>query len=109
MGWQINVVHNDLVVSKECFEKLDEWANNNDQCLYHDSKDGTIGFDYDAMEHMCAPLYEDDFLNILKEYKVNGQVCFSSVDGDNAGENWGFEFKDGEMKHLKGKVIWEAV
>jgi len=107
MSWSIGVVKNDLKVSKECFEKLNAWAEDNDQCLYHNSGDGTIGFDHDAMEHMSAPLYDDDFLGILKEYKVNGSVCFSSVEGDDAGENWGFQFTDGELKQLKGRLVWE--
>ena len=45
----------------------------------------------DHMEHMDY-LWNESIINKLKEMKVKGDITFGSLDGDNAGDNWGYRF-----------------
>lgn len=71
---------------------------------------GKLVFNPDHMEHMdyvCQP----KVLAVLKKHKVRGDICFSSNEGDNKGQKWGYHFDgEGGMTKLKWvKRKWEKV
>jgi hypothetical protein len=109
MGWQISVQVNDVVITKECAQELFDASEKQHQTWYEVDEvmesDGTLYFNSDHMEHMDY-VSNPEYLEILKKYKVNGDICFSSADGDNSGANWGYRFKDGEMVTLTGVVTY---
>ncbi|MFP5446682.1 MAG: hypothetical protein ACLGIY_24440 [Betaproteobacteria bacterium] len=66
-----------------------------------------LNFDEDSMEHMDF-VWNDEVLAVLADAKVNGRVTFGSLEGNNAGEFWGYDFKDGLMTKLTGAIHWSA-
>lgn len=61
----------------------------------------------DHMEHMD---YVWKIEKELKKLKVQGDITFSSLDGDNAGTSWGYRFDgNGGMKKLKGVLTFVEV
>ena len=106
MGWHIAVAKNDLVVSSEFQERLEEAADNNGHSIFFD--ENVIEFDYDAMEHMDF-MDEPWATEILSEAKANGTVIFSSSEGDNAGGYWGYQYTDGMVTELSKKQCLEAL
>ena len=113
MGWQISLQINNVVITKECAQELFDACEKHHNRTWYEvdevmEEDGTLYFDCDHMEHMDYVSYPE-YLAILKKYKVNGDICFSSADGDNSGENWGYRFKDGVMTELTGVVTYVEV
>jgi len=115
MGWSIECLENTLKISRECAEELYfnglheyYWPEDDEDDRLeqvYDEETGLIEFNPDHMEHQDF-LFRDDVQAILKKHKVNGEVLWTSADGDNCGENWGYRFKDGECTRLKGTVLW---
>jgi len=111
MGWRIHVVVNTVDISRDCAEDILEnandegaWSDIDDVCV-----DGKLHFNQDDMEHMDYLGNNDNVIPILKKHKVKGDVCFSSLEGDNAGENWGYRFDGkGGMRELVGGSIWKV-
>jgi hypothetical protein len=112
MGWHISLQINNVAISDECAAELLEKCPHIFES-YDDDFDGvregtTLWFNYDHMEHMDY-VGDSKVLAVLKTHKVNGDICFSSADGDNSGSNWGYRFKDGAMTRLKGVVTYVEV
>lgn len=100
MGWYISLRNNTIEFSEECAKELFALYD----CPWDDFKELKIdnfryklGFSRWHKEHMDYLCHRDDILDILLKYKVNGYVEFASLDGDNAGDNWTYHFKDGVM------------
>lgn len=109
MGWHISLLKNEVkITNKKCAEELKKLRERDygpmgieDVCY-----DGWIVFNPDDMEWMDY-LSDSKFLNVLKKYKVKGDICFGSEEGDNAGEYWGYRFDgEGECKKLVGNIVW---
>lgn len=110
MGWNISLVDNTVRFSKECAEEL--FAVGEEDEIWFGleelkDQDGNykLTFFEDHMEHMDY-VYREDILSILKKYKVNGDITFTSNQGDNSGSSWGYRFKDGELTKLVGKIVF---
>jgi hypothetical protein len=113
--WRINLVENNLEISKECAEELmkieDTYSLPWDD--YHYGEDawptenygqgGNLFFDMGAYEHMDY-VWNEDVQAILLKHKVNGQIIFNSFDGDNSGKAWGYVFNDGVCTEVKGSA-----
>ena len=131
MGWNINLVKNTVRVPLQCAREI---VQSNTDIGYTISSDhacfdmklekyvwtdsaiddaveawapgGELYFDYDHMEHMD---YVQDVAEILQKHKVEGDIAFSSGEGDNAGETWCYRFdgKGGmDLVSKELKSIW---
>jgi len=103
MGWSIANLDNTVKISKSCMEDLKRFEEELGIDFYSDDE---LYFNSDHMEHMDY-LWNEEVLEVLKKHKVNGRVTFGSLEGDNAGSFWGYDFKDGEVTHLEGEVVWK--
>lgn len=104
MGWQIAELKNTVKISKAAEKEITEWAQKTidiDDVVYN----GKLYFNPDYMEHMDF-LWQEGFDEIAEKFKLNGEVCFGSLDGDNAGEFWGYRFTKGKMTFLTGEISW---
>ena len=126
--WHINLEKNEVVINKKIakelfhcgaqvcssweMELLDESdAGLINCCVGYRDKDNTIKlyFNPDHMEWMDY-VWEEKILAVLKKHKVKGDICFSSNDGDNKGEKWGYRFDGkGKMIKLNGTNGWKEV
>lgn len=44
---------------------------------------------------------------VLLKHKVKGDICFGSLEGDNADQFWGYRFDGkGNVQDLEGKLQW---
>ncbi len=105
MGWHISNLVNTVKVSKKAAKAINEWAEKE---IYEEEvvRGSKLYFNPDHLEHMDF-LWQDGFEELAKELKLNGEVCFGSLEGDNEGEFWGYRFKDGVMTKLSGKLVWD--
>lgn len=113
MSWSIyemvNTVDN---IPNECIHDLFDEAQDYEGQIWADPKEvvderGLLRFDPELMEHMDY-LANDKAIRVLKRYEVEGDICFGSLEGDDAGEFWGYRFDGkGGMKKLKGRIVWE--
>jgi len=103
MGWHINLERNTVKITSQVALALydcgaDVCSAWKDECdlpeLGGIIYDGKLVFSPDHMEHMDY-LWQPEVLDVLKRFKVRGDVCFSSSEGDNRGRRWGYRF-DGE-------------
>ena len=104
MSWQISLLENTVQVDTECEKELQAYYEQNicdDDCVYR----GKLNFNEEHSEHMDFVSHEG-IREILSRHKVSGRVCFGSLQGDNANSFWGYEFKNGDLTHLSGKVVW---
>jgi hypothetical protein len=118
MGWSISNQINDVIISDECAKDLfvacpDAFNAYNEDISEEEQIDcvregDVLFFDCDHMEHMDY-VGNDEVLAVLLKHKVNGDIGFSSADGDNSGENWGYRFRDGVMTRLRGEVQYIEV
>lgn len=111
MGWQISNIDNTVKISKALAKKLLETQE--DDSLWYDLEDvaynGKLLFNGDHMEHMDYLSNEDDIMKVLLDAKVEGRITFGSLDGDDFGCFWGFDFDGkGSVTRLKGSLTWEA-
>lgn len=111
MGWQISLQTNDVHITDECAKDL--WEATGKENPWWDEEEVTDGenrlfFNCDHMEHMDY-MWNKAIQAVLLKHKVNGDICFSSADGDNSGDNWGYRFKDGVMTRLRGVVTYVEV
>lgn len=104
MGWNIGVKTNTLRMKQIVADRLIEASEENGQPYLDYSDKHGIGFCYDAMEHMDF-LWQTWALKILDDPSVNGDVVFMSAEGDNAGDVWGYRFKEGIPYTLTPKEI----
>ncbi len=113
MGWSIACVENTLVVPEECGEELRNLVEKTEDGeeypveldLY--SYSPQLEFNVDHMEHMDC-LWREEVQAVLAKHKVSGRVCFGSLEGDNSGDFWGYEWTNGELRMLSGTLHWEV-
>lgn len=111
MGWNINVEKNTLRVEHEAIRSLRKVLVDNERypwygCIAEITDEGKFVLNHDAMEHMDC-FWNEELQEIFRKKGVSGQICFSSSEGDNAGEKWGYAFTCDGVKHLTGKITWE--
>jgi len=109
--WSIHETVNTVEISKECAKELFE-AQAYENEIWSDAGDvaykGKLCFNEDHYEHMDFIGNNEPMVEILKKHKVNGDICFGSLEGDNAGRFWGYRFDGkGGMVELKGVVMYE--
>lgn len=111
--WTIACLVNTVLISNECRDDLFSEAQDYEEELWNDFDDiidenSHLNFNSDHMEHMDYLGSHDQVINILKRYNAEGDICFGSLEGDNAGSFWGYRFDGkGGMKYLKGNLNWE--
>jgi hypothetical protein len=101
MAWSIGTVLNTVVVPEAVQDKLIELVESEGHYISF-NKDGTIQFCDDAMEHMDF-LWDPDVQILLESANTQGVVVFSSVEGDNAGDFWGYKFHGDKTIQLSKK------
>jgi hypothetical protein len=124
MSWHISNIKNEVVINVKIARDLFKsdadicctW-NDNGKLTDEDLLDYLVGykgddgkyrlyFSDDHMEHMDF-VDDESIQNVLKKHKVKGDICFASLDGDNAGTAWGYRFDGkGGMVHLKGELVF---
>lgn len=112
MGWHIGIVKNTVEISKKCAKALfnaqsyenEVWSELED--VTHKS---TLYFNDDHGEWMDFLGGENEkFIEVLKKHKVAGDICFGSLEGDNAGSFWGYRFDGkGGVQKLIGEVVYK--
>lgn len=113
MSWNIECLKNDLPLSEACVADLTKvakkcWEGYEGSGEPNICQKGKFYFNPDHFEHQDY-LPSAWLLKILKKHKVNGAICFGSLEGDNAGEFWGYQFDDGFMSKLEGTMLWSVV
>ncbi len=110
--WRIESTVNTVRVSKKCVSDLFKigkslrmWGDIGSVA----SKDGELYFNPDHFEHMDY-LNEEALLKVLLKHKAKGDICFGSLEGDNAGSYWGYRFDGkGGVVELVGEVAYTEV
>lgn len=95
MGWKIGLIKNEVEISEACATELQEWLNRTlgydggeaDPVVY----EGKINFNEDHGEGMDF-LFDKAAQQILRKHDARGDICFGSLEGDNAGQFWGYRF-----------------
>ncbi len=108
--WSIACTVNNVDISDKCAEELFEAQDYEgeiwDDLEYVTDDDGNLYFNPDFNESMDY-ISNDSVIDVLKKHKVKGDICFGSLEGDNAGSFWGYRFDGlGGMAYLKGKLVW---
>ena len=114
MGWNIKCVKNSVKINSQiatalyncgapvCFSWQEECAVDwplLPAIIY----DGELVFNPDHQEHMDY-VWQKEVMQVLKDFKIKGDICFSSDEGDNKGQRWGYRFDgEGGMVELIGK------
>jgi hypothetical protein len=118
--WNIHCLKNSMSIKLNNDQKIfleDEIAmivgDTTDNYLIHICEDNyQFEFESEDMEHM-------DYFGLLIQYtKVfdllnssngEGEILFGSLEGDNAGEFWGYRFDPHhKLQELQGNVTWKA-
>lgn len=115
MSWSIAEITNTVEitpkVAKELFKlvkggKVEELWYSEDEVAY----EGHLNFNIDHMEHMghMDYVWQKEVQAVLRKNKVKGDICFGSLEGDNAETFWGYRFDGkGGMVELNGEIKWE--
>lgn len=108
MSWHIGLLVNEPIITMDIAKKLVKACGN----VWDDIDDVTyenhLFFNEDHMEWMDFIGDNEKIVTILKKAKVKGDICFGSLEGDNAGSFWGYRFDGkGGMKKLCGSVVWK--
>lgn len=107
MGWSIGVLKNEVTITVACADELADWLKDNLGVWEPLGEDGKIDFNEDWGESMDF-LFHDEVQDILRRHDAEGDVCFGSLEGDNAGTFWGYRFKGTDpVVRLKGTVVFE--
>lgn len=101
MSWNIGLFYNNLKIPQNLQEDLEALAEEYYHCIYF-GDDGLLCFDGDAMEHQDF-LHEEWFRNFAQEHAISGSVVWGSVEGDNRGQLWGYNFWHGNYDRLNMK------
>jgi len=117
MGWHIHLVKDTVEINSHI--ALDLYNCDAQVCsAWHDEcdfpmlegiiNDGKLVFNPDHMEHMDY-VWEPEVLEVLCKHRVRGDICFTSHDGDNAGESWGYRFdgEGGQVDLVRKDKGWE--
>lgn len=110
MSWSIALLENTVEVSAKIAEELvkaqsykGEFWSNGFEVTYK----GKLYFNPDHSEHMDF-LTDEKLLEVLTKNKVEGRICFASLEGDNRGEFWGYEFDGkGAVHALVGSLVFQ--
>ncbi|MBI4991629.1 MAG: hypothetical protein HZB99_00210 [Candidatus Harrisonbacteria bacterium] len=106
--WTIAETLNTVKISAKCARELFEAQEDGEEIWYsleNVTYKGKLTFNPDHNEHMDFLRRDDKYVSILRRHKVKGDICFGSLDGDNAGEFWGYRFDGkGGMKRLTGRL-----
>jgi len=113
MSWSISKMENTVKVTPKIAKEL--WklqeAGTIDELWYGEDEvayESHLNFNGDHMEHMDY-IWRDEVQAILRKNKVKGDICFGSLEGDNAGRFWGYRFDGkGGMVELNGEIKWEV-
>ncbi len=112
--WSIECLVNTVHLPNECIHDLFDETQGYEGEIWDDidyvadKKTGLLEFNPDHKEHMDYLAGNDKVIQILKRYEVEGDICFGSLEGDNAGSFWGYRFDGkGGIKYLKGHLVWE--
>lgn len=112
MGWHIHLDINNVKINKKIAKDIFEATRDNNIWSKEDDvmHSGYLSFNSDHMEHMDYLCWNDSIIQILKNHKVKGQICFTSNEGDNAGRSWGYDFDGkGNMFRLTGSMTYSRV
>lgn len=91
MGWNIHVESNTTKASRTSGTPLG----------------GRLIFNPDHGEHQDY-LKHAECIGVLRDHKARGEVCFASLEGDNAGEAWDYRFDGkGGAVALAGHRVWK--
>lgn len=112
MSWSIGEMVNTVKISPQCAKELFKVQGGKDGKIWYSLEGVTdkdkLTFNPDHMEWMDWLACHEELVEILKQYKVKGDICFGSLEGDNAGQFWGYRFDgNGGMVELVGRVIFE--
>lgn len=99
MGWYINLIENELPISDEAAADIVAIEDYNLPKENERVLDGKLRFQMKHKEWMDY-VWNKSILDVLLKHKANGQVLFSSSDGDNKGKTWGYRFTDGVLAEL---------
>ena len=109
MGWSIGELKNTVEICEVCARELFESQSYEGERWYEVERvthKGKLVFDEDHMEHMDF-VWDEGVQAILMKHRVRGDICFGSLEGDNAGSFWGYRFDGrGGMVKLKGEVVF---
>ena len=111
--WTIACLVNTVFITNECRDDLFNEGQDLEGEIWNDLEDvtdqnGLLYFNPDHREHMDYIAGNDKVIKILKRYNAEGDICFGSLEDDNAGALWGYRFDGrGSMKKLKGTMTWE--
>jgi NAD-dependent DNA ligase len=111
MGWNIGTLDNTVKISAKCAKDLFETQKKRDVGIWYALSDvvyeGHVTFNSDHAEWMDWLGHEEVLVQVLLRHKVKGDICFGSMEGDNAGSFWGYRFDgEGGMTKLEGMVAW---
>jgi hypothetical protein len=115
MGWSVQEMRNTVEISTEVAETLIKKFARYIPTIYQEDNPtpdellhrGKLYFSEDHMEHIDWLGQHEDILPTLAALKVKGDICFGSLEGDNAGAFWGYRFDgEGGLKRLTGDVVW---
>lgn len=111
MSWSIGETVNTVKISNECAKELFEAQGENGEIWYNledVTYKGRVTFNSDHSEWMDWLAHNEELVEVLKKHKVRGDICFGSLEGDNAGSFWGYRFDGkGGMVELTGRVVYE--
>lgn len=111
MGWSIENLVNEMKITAQCAKDLFE-AQEYEEEIWYELKEvthkGKLTFNPDHSEHMDY-IHLPHIQEVLLKHKVKGDICFGSLEGDNAGQFWGYRFDGkGNVQNLEGKLQWYA-
>lgn len=107
MSWSIGLISNTPKITTACAKDLikatgDEYFYDLDDVTYK----GHLQFNEDHQEHMDY-VQDERVIAVLRKHKVEGDITFGSLEGDNDGSFWGYRFDGkGGIKFLEGKVVF---
>lgn len=112
--WKVSVIENTLKLNSKIAKEIYEESQLSQDGLW-DSEDDVLEdkklfFNEDHFEHVDYFTHKKAasyLIKILKKHKISGQVLFGSLDGDQFGKFWGYNFSNGKMNKVKGKLVWK--
>ncbi len=111
--WSIAEIDNTVWISPACAKELFKVGRSEGAGWYELEEvtyEGKLTFSPDHMESMDYLGTSQPICEVLCRHKVHGDITFGSLEGDNAGQFWGYRFDGkGGMAPLEGKLQWEVL
>lgn len=111
MGWVIVELENTVNISESIAKELFDSQEYQGEIWYDENEvmyKNRLCFYEDHQEYMDY-VHKEHIQEVLKRNKVEGVIKFGSLEGENAGDFWGYEFDGkGGMKELVGEVKWSS-